>query len=120
MPIIDPIDFAKELIACRSITPHEGGSLDLLVNALEPMGFTCNRVTFSNEGEEPTENLYARLGSEAPNLCFAGHTDVVPPGDYTRWKFNPFEPTIEDGILYGRGAEDMKGAIASFVPLRNL
>lgn len=113
--IVDPVEFSKTLMACRSITPHEGGALGVLESALIPMGFECHRVTFSNEGEEPTENLYARLGSESPNLCYAGHVDVVPPGDYTRWKFPPFEPTIEDGILYGRGAEDMKGSIACFI-----
>lgn len=112
---LECINLAKALIACRSITPHEAGALDVLEEALTPLGFEVHRVTFDNPGEEPTENFYARLGTASPNLCFAGHVDVVPPGDYTKWKFDPFEPTIDDGYLYGRGAEDMKGAVACFV-----
>lgn len=114
MPI-DTLEFAKQLIACPSITPKEAGALSLLQEALEGMGFTVWRETFSEDSFEDTENLYARLGDQSPNLCFAGHTDVVPPGDAAAWKYPPFEPTIEDGVLYGRGAEDMKGAVASFV-----
>src|SRR5690606_14471677 len=78
-------------------------------------GFTCHRMTFEEEGTAPVENLYARLGTGSPNLCFAGHTDVVPPGDLASWRFDPFAGAVEDGVLYGRGAVDMKGAIACFV-----
>ena len=111
----DPVQLTKALIACRSVTPAEGGALSLLQSLLEPLGFTCHRMKFSEPGTADVENLYARLGSEGPNLCFAGHTDVVPPGDLAAWHSDPFEGIILDGVLYGRGAVDMKGAIACFV-----
>ena len=92
------------------MTPHEGGALTLLQNLLEAAGFTCHRMTFSEPGTPDVENLYARLGSKGPNLCFAGHTDVVPVGDEAAWSAPPFAGEIRDGVLYGRGAVDMKGA----------
>ncbi len=106
----DPINLAQALIRCASVTPADAGAMDVLETALAGLGFKCRRMTF---GE--TENLYARLGEVSPNLCFAGHTDVVPVGDAGGWRAGPFDGTITDGVLYGRGAVDMKGAIAAFV-----
>ncbi len=111
----DVLDRAKQLIRCPSITPDSAGVMDVLEAMLTPLGFVVHRQTFEEADEEPVENLYARLGTEGPNLCFAGHTDVVPPGDEALWDSPPFEPEVRDGVLYGRGAEDMKGAIAAFV-----
>ncbi len=81
----DPIALAQALIRCESVTPDEGGALTLLQSVLEPAGFTCHRMTFTEPGTPDVENLYARIGSSAPHLCFAGHTDVVPPGDLAAW-----------------------------------
>ncbi len=111
----DPIEIARCLIRCESVTPDEGGALELLQRVLEPLGFECHRMTFSAKGTPDVENLYARLGSTGPNLCFAGHTDVVPVGDATAWTTPPFGAEIRDGVMYGRGSADMKGAIACFV-----
>jgi succinyl-diaminopimelate desuccinylase len=112
---IDPILLAQELIRCPSVTPRDEGVMAVLEKHLKSLGFTCQRMVFSDAPGEPTENLYARLGTAQPNLCFAGHVDVVPPGDKAAWSVDPFSATIKDGWLIGRGAEDMKGAIASFV-----
>lgn len=112
---LDTLTLAKELIACQSVTPHQAGSLEVLENHLSAMGFRVWRETFEEPNSIPTENLYARLGDVEPNLCFAGHVDVVPPGDDAAWASLPFQPEVRDGVLYGRGAEDMKGAIACFV-----
>jgi succinyl-diaminopimelate desuccinylase len=111
----DPIALAQALIRCPSVTPEEGGSLSLLQSVLEPAGFTCHRLTFTEPGTPDVDNLYARRGTAAPNLCFAGHTDVVPAGDEKAWTRPPFGGEIADGFVYGRGAVDMKGAIACFV-----
>ncbi len=111
----DPVALAQALIRCESVTPHEAGALTLLQNVLEGAGFACHRMTFSQPGTADVENLYARIGTRAPNLCFAGHTDVVPPGDEAAWTMPPFAADIRDSTLYGRGAVDMKGAIACFV-----
>jgi succinyl-diaminopimelate desuccinylase len=111
----DPVVLARELIRCQSVTPHEAGALTLLQDMLQDLGFACQRLTFSEPGTADVENLYARIGSGAPNLCFAGHTDVVPPGDEGAWTVPPFSADIRDGVLYGRGAVDMKGAIACFI-----
>ncbi|MEX2631917.1 MAG: succinyl-diaminopimelate desuccinylase, partial [Tistlia sp.] len=111
----DPLDLAQRLIRCPSVTPEEGGALDLLQGELEALGFACTRLVFKEEGTAPVDNLYARLGAAAPNFCFAGHTDVVPPGEAADWSSDPFESTIVEGELVGRGAADMKGAIAAFV-----
>lgn len=104
---------AQALIRCPSITPRDEGALDALQSALESLGFTCHRMTFDDDGSAPVDNLYARLGTTAPNFCFAGHTDVVPVGD--GWTTNPFSAEVIDGRLFGRGAADMKGSIAAFV-----
>lgn len=113
--MIDTITFTQDLIRCPSVTPKDEGVFDLLQGALENMGFTCHRLPFQEEGTERVENLYARYGTEAPNFCFAGHLDVVPVGDEAGWTHDPFGAEIHDGRLYGRGAADMKGAVAAFV-----
>jgi succinyl-diaminopimelate desuccinylase len=87
----------------------------MLQRALESLGFACHRLPFSQAGTADVDNLYARLGTEGPNFCFAGHTDVVPVGDLKGWTVDPFAADVIDGFLYGRGAADMKGAIAAFV-----
>lgn len=109
------VGIAQSLIRCPSVTPAEGGALTLLEGLLRPAGFTCHRLTMSEPGFADVENLYARLGTGAPHLCFAGHTDVVPVGEATSWTRPPFDGDIVDGVLYGRGAADMKGGIACFV-----
>ena len=111
---IDPVEFASRLIKRPSVTPADAGALDTLQHELEAMGFVCKRYPFG-EGEARVDNLYARLGTKAPNFCFAGHTDVVPAGDEAKWSQDPFAGDIKDGQLLGRGAADMKGAIAAFV-----
>ena len=111
----DAVQLAQALIRCPSITPAEGGALSLLEGVLKKLGFTCHRMTFSEAGTPDIDNLYARVGTGGPNLCFAGHTDVVPPGDEAAWSAGPFAGEIRDGVLYGRGAADMKGAVACFV-----
>ena len=108
----DPVALARELLRCPSVTPQEGGALSLLENTLSGAGFTVHRLVFSEPGADDVENLYARIGTAGPHLALAGHTDVVPPGDETRWQHPPFAGDIADGVLFGRGAVDMKGAIA--------
>ncbi len=117
MPIkqINSLNLAKALIEKPSVTPDDNGALDTLQEALESLGFICERKIFSDKNTADVDNLYARLGNTSPNICFAGHTDVVPPGDLKAWTSPPFEPEVRDGILYGRGAADMKAAIACFV-----
>ena len=110
---IDPIAFATALINCASITPARGDVFDLLEEALLPLGFDVHRFVLGEEPDGPTENMVAIRGSGTPHFGFAGHLDVVPPGD--GWSTNPFAAVIEDGRLYGRGANDMKSAIAAFV-----
>jgi succinyl-diaminopimelate desuccinylase len=108
----DPVTIARDLVRCRSVTPAEGGALGFIEKLLDGAGFAVERVTFAEPGTAPVENLYARVGSRAPHLVFAGHTDVVPPGDEARWSHPPFAGEIAGGALYGRGAVDMKGGIA--------
>ena len=110
----DPVAVAQALIACESVTPVEGGALALLESLLAPLGFKVDRPAFSAKNTPDVENLYARRG-EGPALVFAGHTDVVPPGDAASWRHGPFAAEISGGELYGRGAVDMKGAIACMV-----
>jgi succinyl-diaminopimelate desuccinylase len=112
MATSDPIALARDLIRCPSVTPAEGGALTLIEDVLKGAGFTVHRVTFEEPGTDPVENLYARIGDAAPHLMLTGHTDVVPPGDEAKWAHPPFASEIADGVLYGRGAVDMKGAIA--------
>ena len=105
----DVIEIAQKLIACPSVTPKDEGAQLYLAKILENAGFKCFHLKF---GEVP--NLFARIGTSGPHLCYAGHTDVVPPGPEKKWTHGPFNPVIEDGVLYGRGASDMKGSVAAF------
>ena len=110
MSRVDPVDLARALIRRPSVTPADAGAMDVLQDALERLGFACRRLRF---GE--IENIYARRGTAAPNFCFGGHTDVVPVGDGAAWSQGPFAAEVVDGVLYGRGTVDMKGAVAAFV-----
>jgi succinyl-diaminopimelate desuccinylase len=112
---VDPAALAAELIRRPSVTPKDEGALDIVTETLEVLGFTCHRLVFAEDGGEPIHNLYARRGIGRPNLCFAGHTDVVPPGTRDAWSFDPFAGVVRDSELCGRGAVDMKGAIAAFI-----
>src|SRR6201989_2559068 len=111
----DPVAITRDLLRCPSVTPAEGGALAYLETTLKAAGFTVHRMTFSEPGAEDVENFYARIGTQAPHLVFAGHTDVVPPGDEAAWHHPPFSGAIDNGELYGRGAVDMKGGIACAV-----
>ena len=113
--MIDSIALAQDLIRCPSVTPKDAGALGVVEAALTGLGFSCQRLTFDAPGHESVDNLYAKLGTERPNFCFAGHTDVVPPGERTTWHHDPYAASIVDGTLYGRGAADMKSAIACFI-----
>ncbi|MEE2997112.1 MAG: succinyl-diaminopimelate desuccinylase [Pseudomonadota bacterium] len=113
--IVDAVELARELIRCPSVTPDEAGALGILQTELEAMGFTCHRLLFSDADTPEIDNIYARLGNSDPNFCFAGHTDVVPLGNPDAWSVDPFDAEIIDDVLYGRGATDMKSAIAAFV-----
>ncbi len=108
----DPVAIARDLMRCPSVTPAEGGALAFMEKLLKGAGFTVHRVTFEEPGADPIDNLYARIGTAAPHLMLTGHTDVVPPGDEAKWSHPPFASEIAGGVLYGRGAVDMKGAIA--------
>ncbi|MBL4892129.1 MAG: succinyl-diaminopimelate desuccinylase [Rhizobiaceae bacterium] len=110
-----PAELLRELIQCRSITPQEGGALSYLEGHLQRLGFETHRVVFSDEDTPDVDNLYARLGTSAPHICFAGHTDVVPVGEESDWSSGPFEGAVEDGMMIGRGTVDMKGGIACFL-----
>ena len=112
---IDPVELAVELIRCESVTPREGGALTVLEKVLASLGLACHRLPFQAPGTERVDNLYARIGSDRPRFCFAGHTDVVPEGDRADWAVDPFAAEIVGDTLIGRGATDMKGAIAAFV-----
>ncbi|MFO1102748.1 MAG: succinyl-diaminopimelate desuccinylase [Methylocystis sp.] len=115
MPESPAVALTRELIRCPSVTPADAGALDVVEKALKAAGFETHRVTFSAPGTADIDNLFAKIGAGAPHLSFAGHTDVVPPGDPARWRFDPFSAEVSDGRVYGRGASDMKGAIAAFV-----
>lgn len=118
----DPIAIAQALIRCRSVTPADDGAIDLVARFLEPLGFICTPLSFG-EGAAAIRNLYARrdgskAGPDRPVFCFAGHTDVVPPGEESSWRFDPFGGALtDDGVLYGRGAVDMKSNIAAFLAM---
>ena len=109
------LEIARALIRFPSVTPTDGGALPYLRDLLTEGGFAAELVTFEAPGTPPVLNLYARFGAGAPNLAFAGHTDVVPPGDKALWRFDPFSGEIADGELFGRGACDMKGGVAASV-----
>ena len=112
---INPLNLTQTLIRYPSVTPAGPDIVDLLVNTLSPVGFSCYPLVFGNADEDQVSNLYARIGTKAPNLCVAGHVDVVPADTPELWKYPPFEPTIDQGLLYGRGAADMKAAVACFI-----
>jgi succinyl-diaminopimelate desuccinylase len=112
---LDPVALAAALIRRPSVTPKDEGALDIVAAELEKLGFACHRPVFGEDGGDKVHNLYARRGNDRPNLCFAGHTDVVPTGAAEAWSFDPFAATLRDGALCGRGAVDMKGAIAAFI-----
>jgi succinyl-diaminopimelate desuccinylase len=114
-PAADPVAIARDLLRCRSVTPDEGGALRYLEGLLKQAGFTVHSVSFSEPGTPDIENLHARIGLGGPHLMLAGHTDVVPPGDEKAWSHAPFAAEMADGVLYGRGAVDMKGGIACAV-----
>src|SRR5246127_1702235 len=111
----DAVSITRDLVRCPSITPADAGALGVLENILKSAGFEVHRVTFSEPGTADIDNLYARIGEQAPHITFAGHTDVVPAGDETAWSHGAFSGDIKDGFLYGRGAVDMKGGIACSV-----
>ena len=111
----DPVALTRALIRCPSVTPDDHGALDLVESVLKRLGFTCHRLTFEEPGTAPVGNIYARIGTGAPHLVFAGHTDVVPPGDPAAWRADPFAAEVIGDAIYGRGAVDMKGAIGCFV-----
>jgi succinyl-diaminopimelate desuccinylase len=113
--LTDPVALTQALIRCPSMTPEDAGALAVVEGALTRLGFRCHRLTFATAGSAPVPNLYARLGDAGPNIAFAGHTDVVPPGDVAAWRAAPFAAELVDGVVYGRGAVDMKGAIACFI-----
>jgi succinyl-diaminopimelate desuccinylase len=110
----DPLPLAQALIRCRSVTPADDGALDVVQRALEPLGFACTRLVFGPP-DYRVDNLFARRGTGAPHFCYAGHTDVVPPGDLGAWTDEPFAGVVRGGMLHGRGACDMKGGIAAFI-----
>ena len=112
--IINAVDLTSKLIRCESITPKSAGAIELLISYLEPLGFKCKKINFG-EGIEKVENLYARFGTKGPNICFAGHVDVVPTGDIKKWSMDPFGGEIKQGKIWGRGAADMKSGIAAFL-----
>jgi succinyl-diaminopimelate desuccinylase len=109
------VSIAKDLIRCPSVTPAEGGALRYLDHLLKNAGFESHLVSFTDPSSAPVDNLYARFGLGSPHLVFAGHTDVVPPGDQDKWRFDPFAGKVADGMIWGRGACDMKGGIAAAV-----
>jgi succinyl-diaminopimelate desuccinylase len=111
---IDPVALAQALIRRPSVTPADEGALETLAAALRPLGFACHRLRFESDDSPAIDNLYAVAGTGGRNFCFAGHTDVVPPGNRAAWRIDPFAGAVENGMLHGRGAADMKGAIACF------
>ncbi|KFC75569.1 Succinyl-diaminopimelate desuccinylase [Bosea sp. LC85] len=112
---LDPVALTQALVRCPSVTPAEGGALALLDSVFSAAGYSVDRPVFSEPGTPDVENLYARIGAEGPVLVIAGHTDVVPPGDFAQWSRDPFSGVVEDGVLHGRGACDMKGGLAAMV-----
>ncbi len=113
-PSADPVTILQDLIRCPSVTPNEGGALSYLQTLLTTAGFHCVSLPYTDENTPDVDNLFARIGTKSPHLCFAGHTDVVPAGDETIWTHPPFAAEIRNGQIYGRGATDMKGSVAAF------
>ena len=108
----DPVALTQALLRIPSVTPHSGAAVDLVAHILTQAGYHVERLTFATGGI-PIDNLYARIGTQGPNLCFAGHVDVVPVGDEAHWRHPPFSGTVEEGWLHGRGAVDMKGGVGA-------
>ena len=119
MKNLNELQLAKELIKFPSITPVDAGVMKFLEKKLKKLGFKTKILIFKEKGFQPVKNLYARLGTKGPNLCYAGHLDVVPPGNIKDWTINPFKPSVKKGYLIGRGANDMKSSIAAFVSAVN-
>ena len=115
MSNIDELQLAKELIRFPSITPVDAGVMRFLEKKLKKLGFKTKILEFKEKNFKPVKNLYARLGNKGPNFCYAGHLDVVPPGNLNDWTVSPFRPSIKKGHLIGRGANDMKSSVAAFV-----
>ena len=115
MAILNEVKLAKELIKFPSITPLDAGVMKFLEKKLKKLGFKTKIIEFKEKNFKPVKNLYAKIGDKGPNFCYAGHLDVVPPGDINQWTINPFKPAIKKGHLIGRGANDMKSSIAAFV-----
>ena len=115
MRTINELVLSKDLISIPSITPVDAGAINFLAKKLKSLGFKCKILEFKKGKGKPIKNLYAKFGNKQPNLCYAGHTDVVPPGNYEDWTVNPFKPKVKRGFLIGRGANDMKSSIACFI-----
>jgi len=115
MSLSPAVSLTRDLIRCPSVTPQDAGALDVVEKALKAAGFETHRLPFTETGTPDVDNLFAKIGAGAPHLVFAGHTDVVPTGDRARWSVDPFAAEIRDGLLIGRGASDMKGAIGAFL-----
>ena len=115
MKIYNELKLAKELMRFQSITPVDAGTMNFLAKKLRSLGFKCNILEFKSKNSKPVKNLYAKLGTSRPNFCYAGHTDVVPPGNLSDWTVNPFKPKVKGNHLIGRGANDMKASIACFI-----
>ena len=115
MKTFNELKLAKELIKFPSVTPVDAGVMKFLEKKLKKLGFKTKILEFKEKNFKPVKNLYARLGSKSPNFCYAGHLDVVPPGNLKDWTVNPFKASIKKGYLIGRGANDMKSSIAAFV-----
>ena len=115
MKNFDELQLSKDLISFPSVTPVDGGAINYLSKKLKKLGFKCKILEFKDKKHPPIKNLYARLGFKQPNLCYAGHTDVVPPGNINDWSVNPFKPKVKNNRLIGRGANDMKSSIACFI-----
>ena len=119
MKNFDELQLSKDLIRFPSITPIDAGAINYLSKKLKQLGFNCKILEFKDKKNPTIKNLYARLGSKYPNLCYAGHTDVVPPGNIKDWTVNPFKPVVKNNYLIGRGANDMKSSIACFLSAVN-
>ena len=115
MQKINELQLAKELIRFPTITPVDAGVMKFLEKKLKKLGFKTKLLEFKEKDFKPVKNLYARLGRKGPNFCYAGHLDVVPPGNIKDWTINPFKPSVKNNHLIGRGANDMKSSVAAFV-----
>ncbi len=115
MKNFNELQLSKDLISFPSITPVDAGAINYISKKLKQLGFNCKILEFKDKKSPLIKNLYARLGNKQPNICYAGHTDVVPPGNIDDWTVNPFKPKVKNNHLIGRGANDMKSSIASSI-----